>query len=76
MRFTHDGDIDAWLRSVPHVGDVSRDRDRYEVSGNGPVLAYVAAALVEHGITPVDLRQEHATLEDVFLTLTDGGDRE
>ena len=30
----------------------------------------VAAALVEHGITPSDLRVEQPTLEDVFLKLT------
>ena len=76
VRFTHDGSIDTWLHGVPHVGAVSRDRDRSEVSGDGPVLAYVAAALVEHGVAPVDLRQERATLEDVFLALTDGGDAE
>jgi ABC-2 type transport system ATP-binding protein len=34
------------------------------------VLAYVAAALVEHGIVPADLRVERTTLEDVFLALT------
>ena len=44
--------------------------ERLLVVGDGPVLAYVAAALVERGIAPVDLRQERATLEDVFLTLT------
>jgi len=73
VRFTHTGDDLTWLRDVQHVTDVHRDRDRYEVRGAGAVLAYVAAALVERGIAPVDLRQERATLEDVFLTLTDGG---
>jgi ABC-2 type transport system ATP-binding protein len=74
VRFTHDGDLDLWLESVPHVAEVSRDRDRYEVRGEGPVLAYVAAELVAHGIAPADLRQERATLEDVFLVLTGGDD--
>jgi ABC-2 type transport system ATP-binding protein len=71
VRFTHPGDELHWLQDVLHVTSVSRDRDRFEVRGDGPVLAYVAAALVEHGIAPVDLRQERATLEDVFLTLTE-----
>ncbi|MDJ0925157.1 MAG: ABC transporter ATP-binding protein [Acidimicrobiia bacterium] len=70
VRFTHDGDGLSWLGDVPHVTNVDRDRNRYEVRGEGPVLAYVAAALVERGIAPVDLRQERATLEDVFLALT------
>jgi ABC-2 type transport system ATP-binding protein len=71
VRFTHPGDELNWLREVAHVASVTWDRDRYEVHGNGPVLAYVAAALVEHGIAPVDLRQDRATLEDVFLALTE-----
>lgn len=73
VRFTHAGNELGWLQNVRHVTAVGRDRDRYEVQGDGPVLAYVAAALVEHGIAPVDLRQERATLEDVFLTLTEVG---
>ena len=44
-----------------------------EVEGSGPVLAVVAAALVNHGITPSDLRAEQPTLEDVFLTITGHG---
>ena len=71
VRFSHqDGDL-AWLQDVPHVTEVQRNRERFEVRGEGPVLAYVAAALVERGIAPVDLRQERATLEDVFLSLTE-----
>lgn len=72
VRFTHAGDDIGWLHDVPHVTSVSRDRDRFELRGDGPVLAYVAAALVERDIAPVDLRLERATLEDVFLALTDG----
>jgi len=71
VRFTFDGTAEVrWLEAVPCVTAVSRDRDRYEVRGNGPVLAYVAAALVERGIVPTDLRVERTTLEDVFLALT------
>jgi ABC-2 type transport system ATP-binding protein len=70
VRFTHGADDLEWLRDVRHVADVRRDRNRYEISGEGPVLAYVAAALVDRGIAPADLRQERATLEDVFLALT------
>jgi ABC-2 type transport system ATP-binding protein len=59
-----------WLEKVAHVKKVSRNGERVEVDGSGPVLAMVAAALVEHGFAPADLRVERATLEDVFLKLT------
>ena len=60
----------SWLESVQHVKRVARRGPRVEVDGSGPVLALVAAALVDHGITPPDLRVEQPTLEDVFLALT------
>jgi ABC-2 type transport system ATP-binding protein len=70
VRFTLDGEDVGWLSSVPHVRDWGRERNRYEVRGQGPVLAHVAAALLDHDLEPIDLRQERATLEDVFLALT------
>lgn len=66
---TRDADL-SWLEGTPHVHKVIRHGQRVEVEGNGPVLAMVAAALVEHGIIPSDLRVEQPTLEDVFLALT------
>jgi ABC-2 type transport system ATP-binding protein len=60
----------AFLEKVAHVAAVERDGDQVEVGGSGPVLALVAAALVERGIVPDDLRVERPTLEDVFLRLT------
>jgi ABC-2 type transport system ATP-binding protein len=72
VRFTLDREEPPWLATVPHVSSWTRNRNRYEVLGDGPVLAYVAAGLVEHGLVPADLRQERATLEDVFLRLTQG----
>lgn len=74
VRFTLDGDEPAWLSTTPHVSSWTRDRNRYEVLGSGPVLAHVAAGLVQHGTVPDDLRQDRASLEDVFLRLTGGGD--
>ena len=70
VKFTLGGEDASWLSSVPHVSEWDRERNRYEVRGEGPVLAHVASALLEHGLAPSDLRQERATLEDVFLTLT------
>ena len=70
VRFTSGAaDLD-FLYRVPGVEAVTRRGDRVEVAGTGPVLALVAAALVERGIVPSDLRAERATLEDVFLRLT------
>jgi ABC-2 type transport system ATP-binding protein len=70
VKFTLDGEDPAWLSSVPHVKEWEKQHDRVEVRGEGPVLAYVASALVDRGIAPIDLRQERASLEDVFLNLT------
>jgi ABC-2 type transport system ATP-binding protein len=60
----------AWLKKVPGVKKVKQQGTRFEVEGNGPLLALVAAALVEHGIVPPDLRSEQPSLEDVFLKVT------
>ena len=60
----------AWLETTPHVQKVTRRGNRVEVEGEGPVLPLVAAALVNHGLVPLDLHTEQPTLEDVFLTIT------
>jgi ABC-2 type transport system ATP-binding protein len=60
----------AWLEQVPGVIGVTKRGPRVEVTGIGPVLALTAAALVQHGIVPADLRVEQPSLEDVFLKLT------
>jgi ABC-2 type transport system ATP-binding protein len=70
--FSHDAADLPWLSELPNVAKVTRARNRYEVSGEGPVLAHVASALLDRGIAPSDLRLERASLEDVFLTLTEG----
>jgi ABC-2 type transport system ATP-binding protein len=62
-----------WLYEVPGVRSFVRHGMRVEVTGDGPLLAYVAAALVEHGVLPEDLRVERPSLEDVFLKLTGHG---
>ena len=62
-------DLD-WLARTPHVSGVSRHGPRVQVSGSGPVLAHVGAALIAHGLEPADLRVEQATLEEVFLRIT------
>jgi ABC-2 type transport system ATP-binding protein len=67
--FGADGRDVAWLEAVPHVHRVLRRGSRVEVLGDGPVLPLVAAALVDRGIVPEDLRAEQPTLEDAFLNL-------
>jgi ABC-2 type transport system ATP-binding protein len=47
-----------------------RQGDAVELLGDGPLLAYAAAALVGHGITPDDLRVDRPSLEDAYLKLT------
>ncbi len=69
--FTTPADVDlSWLDRVDRVKTVTRRGSRVEVEGDGPLVALVSAALVNHGITPGDLRVEQPTLEDVFLAIT------
>lgn len=60
----------GWLARVPGARSYERHGPRVVVQGTGPLLAHVAAALVEHGVTPDDLRVIEPSLEDVFLRLT------
>jgi ABC-2 type transport system ATP-binding protein len=71
ISFTPDGHDVRFLEDVAHVKTVRRRGERVEAEGTGPVLALVAAELVSRGLVPPDLRVEQATLEDVFLRLTD-----
>jgi ABC-2 type transport system ATP-binding protein len=71
LRFTADGHDTGFLQDVAQVQAVRRCGQRIEAEGTGPVLALVAAELVARGLVPTDLRVEQATLEDVFLRLTD-----
>ena len=57
---------------IDEVESVARHGHRVSVTGSGPLLARVAAELVAHGIAPLDLGVKRASLEDVFLALTDG----
>ncbi len=59
----------AWLEQVPHVRSIRRHDGQIEVEGEGPVLQYVAAALLQRGIEPSDLHVQRPTLEDVYLQL-------
>ena len=62
----------GFLGGIAEVDDVTRDGKRVAVSGPGAVLALVAAALVDAGMVPADLEVKRVSLEDVFLTITQG----
>jgi ABC-2 type transport system ATP-binding protein len=71
VRFTLPTDVDlGHLERIAGVEGVTRRGDAVTVCGEGPLLARVAHALVEHGHEPADLRAELATLEDAYLALT------
>jgi ABC-2 type transport system ATP-binding protein len=71
VTFTSDADV-SFLHSVTGVRDVTQEGLRVTVTGDGPLLAHVAASLVGHGIAPIDLEVHRASLEDAYLKLTEG----
>jgi ABC-2 type transport system ATP-binding protein len=62
----------GFLSRISGVERVDRRAEQVEVTGTGPLLALTAAALVERGVVPADLRVVRPNLEDVFLSLTGG----
>jgi len=59
------------LRATDGVERVNVTDGRVEVRGGDDLLTTVVRHLADQNITPDDLHAERATLEDVFLTLTD-----
>ena len=71
LRFRPLGPFDPdVLHALSGVQDVDRDGDQVIVTGDGPLLATVAAALADKAVPVADLRSEEANLEDAFLALT------
>ncbi|GAA5048757.1 ABC-2 type transport system ATP-binding protein [Thermocatellispora tengchongensis] len=71
IRFRPSGPLDdAVLKALPEVSDVTKSGGTLLVSGTGNLILAVSAALAEHGVSPLDLRVEGATLDDAFLALT------
>lgn len=60
------------LRTLPSVEDVARDRDiwRLTVREVHRAVPALLAILSEHGAEATQLTTHHATLEDVFMSLT------
>ena len=70
VTFTSEESDLSWLETVACVDKVERAGQHVTVYGKDPVLLFVAAKLIDHGITPHDLRLHQPGLEDVFLKLT------
>jgi ABC-2 type transport system ATP-binding protein len=70
VRFGTRGRDVSWLSTIPTVTAVSERGGQAAVTGYGPVLVDVAAALAGHGLRPADLRVNQPSLEDVFLQIT------
>jgi ABC-2 type transport system ATP-binding protein len=70
VRFDTGGQDVSWLAAVPTVETVGEHGGQATVTGCGPVLVDVAAALAGHGLRPADLRVNQPSLEDVFLQIT------
>jgi ABC-2 type transport system ATP-binding protein len=60
----------SWLTDLEVVQEMNRNGPHVSVSGTGPIVPLVSAALVQHGIVPTDLRIQQQTLDDTFLRLT------
>ncbi|HEX6932771.1 MAG TPA: ABC transporter ATP-binding protein [Streptosporangiaceae bacterium] len=70
VRFETGGRDMSWLAAIPTVVTVSERAGQAAITGYGPVLVDVAAALARHGLRPADLRVSWPSLEDVFLEIT------
>ncbi len=70
VRFDTGGHDVSWLSAIPTVAAVSKRGGQAAVTGYGPVLVDVAAALARHGLRPADLRVNQPSLEEVFLEIT------
>jgi ABC-2 type transport system ATP-binding protein len=76
VRFSTDREDISFLESIDGVREVARRGPNVEVGGTGPVLARVAASLVDHGIVPADLRMQQPTLEDAYMQLVNDQHKE
>jgi ABC-2 type transport system ATP-binding protein len=62
-------DLD-WLAGLASVDSVAADGDAIVVTGRGDLVATVAMALAERGITPRDLTVNQTNIEDAFIAIT------
>lgn len=72
VTFSTDAPDLGFLDQVEEVDGVRRQGQQVTIDGHGALLASAAAALVAHGLKPIDLATHRASLEDVFLRITGG----
>jgi len=72
LRLPADVDSRAVGTAVQALPDVDTGQDgQIEVRGGPQILTAVLVALAQHGITPTDIRERSASLEDVFLSIAE-----
>ena len=71
LRFHTTADLDEdWLRRLPEVSGVARDRGEFIVTGDERMLFSVVSLLAAHDIVPARLQVDQPTLDDAFVALT------
>ena len=70
LRFSTTAALDEdWIRRLPEVTGVARDRDEYVVTGDERMLFSVVSLLAAHDIVPGRLQVDQPTLDDAFVTI-------
>ena len=70
LRFSTTAQFDEdWLRRLPEVSGVARDRDEFTVTGDERMLFSVVSLLATRDIVPDRLQVDQPTLDDAFVAL-------
>ena len=70
LRFSATATIDEdWIRRLPEVSGVARDRDEVVVTGGERMVFSVVSLLAAHDIVPGRLQVDQPTLDDAFVAL-------
>lgn len=71
LRFRTTVEIDEdWIRRLPEVSGVARDRGEFVIAGDERMLFSVVSLLAAHDIVPGRLQVDQPTLDDAFVALT------
>jgi ABC-2 type transport system ATP-binding protein len=73
IRFGGTVDQVSWFERVPYVHDARWQAGRIQLTGDAAAIAYVGRVLADRDAVPPDLRVTQASLEDVYLNLTNRG---
>ncbi len=70
LRFTTTAALDEdWIRRLPEVSAVARDRGEFVVTGDERMLFSVVSLLAAHDVVPGRLQVDQPTLDDAFVAL-------